>query len=239
MAKLVPKMAKGGVAGMFDRLYAKQMRVAKSYWNKFDKKQRIDFLSYWNKYEKKQGIIFLTSGYSKTKVNNLSVKKWDSLDEDVQNELRGAISAGYIPKDDKMAKGGTLVAEEVEITAEEFVRNLKSKGIKATKRTSKNGVFIYGENNGNGGYKYETFFGFSEVPDVKMLELEEFQFLKSHNKMAKGGTFDDKVKAISKKLVGKPVPAPYRKEYGSRYDKEDAQEAARRIVGNMRKLYGE
>jgi len=61
------------------------------------------------------------------------------------------------------------------------------------------------------------------------------------NKMAKGGevTFDDKVKAISKKLVGKPVPAPYRKEYGTRYDKEDAKEAASRIVGNMRKMYGE
>ena len=59
--------------------------------------------------------------------------------------------------------------------------------------------------------------------------------------MAKGGevTFDDKVKAISKKLVGKPVPAPFRKEYGSRYDKEDAREAATRIVGNMRKMYRE
>jgi hypothetical protein len=57
--------------------------------------------------------------------------------------------------------------------------------------------------------------------------------------IAKGGTFDSKVNAIAKKLEGKPVPAPYRKEYGSRYDKEDAQEAARRIVGNMRKLYGE
>jgi len=59
--------------------------------------------------------------------------------------------------------------------------------------------------------------------------------------MAKGGevTFDDKVKAISKKLEGKSVPAQYRKEYGSKYDKEEANEAARRIVGNMRKLYGE
>jgi len=59
--------------------------------------------------------------------------------------------------------------------------------------------------------------------------------------MAKGGevTFDDKVKAISKKLEGKSVPAQYRKEYGSKYDKEEADEAARRIVGNMRKLYGE
>ena len=57
--------------------------------------------------------------------------------------------------------------------------------------------------------------------------------------MAKGGTFDSKVNAIAKKLEGKPVPAPYRKEYGTRYDKEDAKEAASRIVGNMRKMYGE
>jgi hypothetical protein len=57
--------------------------------------------------------------------------------------------------------------------------------------------------------------------------------------MAKGGTFDSKVNAIAKKLEGKPVPAPYRKEYGTRYDKEDAREAASRIVGNMRKMYGE
>ena len=77
-------------------------------------------------------------------------------------------------------------------------------------------------------------------------EEEEFEYaeggmMADGGMMAKGGevTFDDKVKAISKKLEGKPVPVPYRKEYGSRYDKEDAQEAARRIVGNMRKLYGE
>ena len=57
--------------------------------------------------------------------------------------------------------------------------------------------------------------------------------------MAKGGTFDSKVNAIAKKLEGKPVPAPYRKEYGTRYDKVDAKEAATRIVGNMRKMYGE
>jgi hypothetical protein len=57
--------------------------------------------------------------------------------------------------------------------------------------------------------------------------------------LAKGGTFDSKVNAIAKKLEGKPVPAPYRKEYGTRYDKEDAKEAASRIVGNMRKMYGE
>ena len=102
--------------------------------------------------------------------------------------------------------------------------------------------------------KFQTggreFLTFKQAQDIKkklqgMTSSFEYKVVKVEyadgGMMAKGGevTFDDKVQAISKKLVGKPVPAPYRKEYGSRYDKEDAQEAARRIVGNMRKLYGE
>ena len=73
----------------------------------------------------------------------------------------------------------------------------------------------------------------------QFLEPDETQEYYASMQYGKGGTFDSKVQSISKKLVGKPVPKQYRKEYGSRYDKEDAQEAARRIVGNMRKLYGE
>ena len=73
----------------------------------------------------------------------------------------------------------------------------------------------------------------------QFLEPDETQEYYASMQYGKGGTFDSKVESISKKLVGKPVPKQYRKEYGSRYDKEDAQEAARRIVGNMRKLYGE
>ena len=73
----------------------------------------------------------------------------------------------------------------------------------------------------------------------QFLEPDETQEYYASMQYGKGGTFDSKVQSISKKLVGKPVPKQYRKEYGSRYDKDDAQEAARRIVGNMRKLYGE
>jgi len=73
----------------------------------------------------------------------------------------------------------------------------------------------------------------------QFLEPDETQEYYASMQYGKGGTFDSKVEAISKKLVGKPVPKQYRKEYGSRYDKQDADEAARRIVGNMRKLYGE
>ena len=73
----------------------------------------------------------------------------------------------------------------------------------------------------------------------QFLEPDETQEYYASMQYGKGGTFDSKVESISKKLVGKPVPKQYRKEYGSRYDKQDADEAARRIVGNMRKLYGE
>lgn len=52
---------------------------------------------------------------------------------------------------------------------------------------------------------------------------------------AKGGaTFDDKVKAISTSLEGKEVPKRLRKDYGKKYNKKEAIEAARRIAGSMR-----
>ena len=77
-----------------------------------------------------------------------------------------------------------------------------------------------------------------KMEDVYNVELDKSRYADG-GMMAKAGTFDSKVNAIAKKLEGKPVPAPYRKEYGTRYDKEDAREAASRIVGNMRKMYGE
>jgi hypothetical protein len=55
---------------------------------------------------------------------------------------------------------------------------------------------------------------------------------------AKGGaTFDDKVRAIKRNLVGKNVPKDYQGEYGKKYDKDEAEESAIRIAGAMRKNY--
>jgi hypothetical protein len=55
---------------------------------------------------------------------------------------------------------------------------------------------------------------------------------------AKGGaTFDDKVRAIKRNLVGKKVPKDYQDEYGKRYDKNEAEESARRIAGAMQRNY--
>jgi hypothetical protein len=76
------KMAKGAEVG--------QMSVAKSNWNKFNKKQRIDFL--------------VGAGYSKSEANDLSVKKWDSLGEEAHNDLRAVLLADG----GMMAKGGRV-----------------------------------------------------------------------------------------------------------------------------------
>lgn len=52
-----------------------------------------------------------------------------------------------------------------------------------------------------------------------------------------GATFDDKVRAIKRNLVGKKVPKDYQKEYGKRYDKNEAEDSAKRIAGAMQKKY--
>ena len=81
-------MAKGGEVG--------QMSVAKSYWNKFDKKQKIDFL--------------VGAGYSKSVANDLSSESWDSLENGVHNDLRAVLMAngGMMADGGYMAKGGGI-----------------------------------------------------------------------------------------------------------------------------------
>jgi len=59
--------------------------------------------------------------------------------------------------------------------------------------------------------------------------------------MAKGGevSFQDKVDAVAKRLVGTKVPKKLQEQYGPKYNKEEAQMAARRIIGSQRAKYGE
>ena len=86
----------------------------------------------------------------------------------------------------KFANGGG-VGSIVDKKADEFIKNLKDRGIFATKRVSKNGIFIYGEKNQYGKYKYETYLSYSEVPNDDFLEMEMSEFLRLHKKMATGG----------------------------------------------------
>ena len=62
--------------------------------------------------------------------------------------------------------------------------------------------------------------------------------------MAKGGKvkkkrakFQDKVDSISDRLDGTKVPKRLRKDYGVRYDSDEANEAGRRIAGAQLRDY--
>jgi hypothetical protein len=65
---------------------------------------------------------------------------------------------------------------------------------------------------------------------------DENPFYEDGGMMGMGGaTFSDKVKSISGSLEGRSVPSGYRSQYGRRYNKSEAKEAAQRIAGSMRK----
>jgi len=55
---------------------------------------------------------------------------------------------------------------------------------------------------------------------------------------ARGGSFDEGVKAIEKRLEGTKVSPKYQKKYGKTYNKKEAHEAATSIKGAMRSKYG-
>jgi hypothetical protein len=78
------KMADGGEM-MAD---GGMMATAKSYWNRFNKEKRVDFL--------------VSAGYSKSVANDLSKEDWDSLEKGVHNKLRAVL----------MADGGMMENDE-------------------------------------------------------------------------------------------------------------------------------
>ena len=65
------------------------------------------------------------------------------------------------------------------------------------------------------------------------LDAEDFKMLRK-GKMAMGGKvkFEDKVKAVQKSLLKRKKVAPVvQKDYGKTYNKKEALESARRIIG--------
>jgi hypothetical protein len=59
--------------------------------------------------------------------------------------------------------------------------------------------------------------------------------------MADGGkvSFQDKVNAVASRLIDTDVPKKLQKDYGKKYNKEEAFLAAKRIIGAQRAKYGE
>lgn len=80
----------------------------------------------------------------------------------------------------------------------------------------------------------EEFNTFSRDENGKMRIRFDAPYRRSY---AKGGktksTFEEKVKAIAKRLEGEKVPKKYKKEYGATYDKAESKQAGRRIAGSQ------
>jgi len=252
MAKLVPKMAKGGETNanrermynfLKDDLVILQKSIEENNQEEIDK-----FFSYWNHHlnslEPKMGSKRMYNFLKDDLVGlEVATKELPSSKEETDRffsywnthlkSLSDEDLMNIMQYGGMMANGGKVgMLEWSDGEAGEFKPYGKTKGkykIEYTEDGEKQSEFWESKEMVEDRGKRLLKLGHT---NIKITELKQ---------MAKGGevTFDDKVQAISKKLVGKPVPAPYRKEYGSRYDKEDAQIAARRIVGNMRKLYGE
>lgn len=132
-----------------------------------------------------------------------------------RDELSRKLYKKMVEASTKMAKGGVIKVGDM-------VRSTTFKDIEGEVLTKKgNMLFIKSSKKlPNGDFQHEV------------LRIDEVE------KMAKGGmtSFNDKVKAISKKLLkGKKVSPKVQKDYGKTYNKKEALESAKRIAGAMRK----
>ena len=61
--------------------------------------------------------------------------------------------------------------------------------------------------------------------------VERYLYAKGGKVKKKRVRFVDKVESIADRLEGKKVPKSLKKDYGGRYNREEAEEAGRRIAG--------
>jgi hypothetical protein len=148
------------------------------------------------------------------KQKNLDVNKNGKLDAEDFKMLRG----------EKMAKGGEVKVGDV----------YERKGFGKLKITKiDDGKFrkVYFKYDDNDKEFFEGMYG----AEGKIANKE---WVKVNHKMAMGGKvkFEDKVKAIKASLLKtKKVPKKVQKDYGKTYSSKEAEAAAKRIAGSMRK----
>ena len=68
------------------------------------------------------------------------------------------------------------IKESVLSIASNLVSKLKEEDIDVKTRTSKNGVFLYGDKLNNGKISHETYFSFEEMPSEEQIDLAIFEF---------------------------------------------------------------
>lgn len=149
---------------------------------------------------------------------------------------------------DKMAKGGLTKEQTLEV-AEKYAKALsktENKKVSVNMRTLEEDSFDLDMD----GIEYDGgSYNIYDNGDVKNMALSTKpiygkkdsnvdEIVKNLSKMSKGGKvkFEDKVKAIKASLLKtKKVPKKVQKDYGKTYNAKEAEQAAKRIAGAMRK----
>lgn len=140
---------------------------------------------------------------------------------------------GYMADGGMMAKGGGVSRSQKQYNKEVdkykwFVVDLKEEKATSGWEFKSDAMDALKDYDGDKNFKV--------VAESKLSSMGIENPKERFKKMAKGGaTFNDKVKAISKRLSGTKVPSRLKKDYGAKYDKKEAIEAAKRIAGAMRK----
>jgi hypothetical protein len=128
----------------------------------------------------------------------------------------------------------------IDTMVEDFIKKLKMKGINATKRVSKNGVFVYGEKLGS-GYKYDTYISYSEIPNKEFLDIEMSEFIRLHKNKKKDYS-ELPLTELDKRII-RQIERDIEENPNVRYDDElfymaDGGMMAKggKLVGNQKKL---
>jgi len=209
-------MAKGGSNDFYENLQVHVQGVGTIYHGKSMKAAISKAKTYLSKNPKAE-IVIVDEKYG---------DEYDLEGNQVEYKYGGYMAKGGMMSDEKMTlklqkefEGKDLFDDEIvdEYVVKQFDYSEDDDKIEKFIRMKKNKFYVVPFDNQDDSYYY---------------------ILVPKDKMAKGGKlksnaakFSDKVKAISKKLVGTKVPKKYKKDYGSTYDKQEANTAARRISG--------
>jgi hypothetical protein len=217
-------MAKGAIVNQY------KDRSAEDIWNNLEKEQRQHFL-----YDHKEEIQdYRGSEYGELKSQEIIKaynSNWKDLDKNIRNRFDNHVREGQY-------EDGGMMNDEEGIDLFEDYNNIPPKVQKVLDEHEED--LEYGDYRvlekilkklNKIGYTFE--YGLDGVAyDLRPIGTKgKSEFM---DEFAMGGaTFDDKVKAISKRLEGTKVPTRLKKDYGATYNKKEAKQAGQRIAGSM------
>lgn len=188
--------------------------------------------------------------FKKNGINNPEEHIWKNvvLLKTKNKPVKGASKRDYMPQTDraenfekytpnvsKLKKGGSIENfNPKSLIGKHFYSNTNSGKITDVNVISNNNIKVKFETS-SGTLSIEQSFTKKQLFDMNNGKTVAG---KGITKMMKGGntTFADKVKAIAKKhLKNKKVSPSVQKDYGKTYNKQEALDSAKRIVGAMRK----